>query len=154
MRPLLNIGDRIRIEATRIDQIGFRDIILFRSSNVFVTHRALGFENTEKGSFIVQCGDAGGPPMRIPATAALGVVTAFERNGRLFCLTKGRGRWLNQYLGWKALIVFRITTFFGIKQDALRGWLDFSFVRICYRLVMLPIRWTQHLIIRLLMTTR
>ena len=108
MYPLIEINDRILVHIVPPAEIRLRDIILYKSDDVFVAHRVIGFDRKNIRTMILQKGDASADASLIAPDAVVGKVAIVEKNGRLLDLSSGRGKVLNGFLGMKSCMLYRM----------------------------------------------
>lgn len=58
MQSLIDINDRVLVRKVSQSEVKLRDIILFKSDDVFVTHRVIKFDRQDGKTMILQKGDA------------------------------------------------------------------------------------------------
>jgi len=104
MSPLLQVGDKLSLQAASVDNLHVGDIITLEQSDHLLTHRFYGV----KEGLLQTRGDRNlamdglHPPFRL-----LGKVMGRERNGRLFSLTSG---WRNRHITWVVRAEWQLLT--------------------------------------------
>ena len=133
MRPLIRINDKILARKVTSSEVAPGDIILFKSSGLFVTHRVLKILHRDGETMILQCGDAGVNASYVSPESVFGKVVAIEKDGRILRLDKGRGRVLNDLYAYKAFLSYR----FGVRGYVIKQWLrnkpGYHSIRTIYR---------------------
>ncbi len=92
MAPGIPRGALVRVEPG-IEGVAAGDVVLFRSGEAFVLHRVLHRFRSRKETFVVECGDVGGPPRIRPGGEVEGrAVAVLEPEGLRVPAASG-GRW-------------------------------------------------------------
>jgi len=108
MSPIIETGDRIL--AKKVDEINLRDIVVFRSGSIFITHRIIKIIRKDGKDMLLQRGDAGGIAALIPPESVMGKVIAVEKKGKVIRLDYGIGKsksiilgMVNQFSYWVSI---------------------------------------------------
>ncbi|NCO67338.1 MAG: signal peptidase I [Nitrospirae bacterium CG_4_9_14_3_um_filter_41_27] len=149
MQPLIDINDRVLVRKVAQSEVKLRDIILFKSDDVFVTHRVVGkFYNNGQLCFI-QKGDRGGLALSVTAQNVLGKVIAVEKNGQFLELDRGWGKLINIFMGIRNFVSYKP----GIRIDAVKKKLKdkpgYNCLRPFYRILKVPFVLLDRGIVRL-----
>ncbi len=149
MSPLISVQDRILVKKVESHNIKPRDIILFKNSTVFVTHRVLKSIRENGKVMILQRGDAGGSAGLIDSESVLGKVIGVEKKVRVLSLHKGKGRLLNRYFGLRNYLSYRFNQNIRLFKQRLRDKPGFPFLRAIYRIFKKPLYLMNRAVIKL-----
>jgi signal peptidase I len=151
MSPLIDINDRVLVRKVSQSEVKLRDIILFKSDDVLITHRVVGkFYNNGQLCFI-QKGDRGGLALSVTAQNVLGKVIAVEKNGQYLRLDRGWGRMVNTLLGINNYASYQIGIRVDVIKEELRDKPGFQFWKLFYRILKKPFILLNRGMVRLLL---
>jgi len=151
MRPLIEVQDRILAKRVAPSEVQPGDIILFKNSDVLVTHRVIRIFKRNGKTMILQKGDAGGSAGTIAPESVLGKIVAIEKKGRLLRLDRGYVRFLNGFLGFKNCYWYRLNVKISVIKGPLRNKPGFRYLRIVYRILRKPFAFLNQAIPRTLL---
>jgi hypothetical protein len=153
MHPLININDRVLVKKADPFDVKKRDIILFKSDGVLVTHRVITFKRQDGKMMILQKGDASPYAQVIPPESVMGKVVVIEKRGRFVRLDSGRGRIVNGLLGFKASASCRSHERLAGIKEWFRNKPGFFAARALYRNLLRPARFLNRVIVKMLLST-
>lgn len=149
MQPLIDINDRVLVRKIAPSEVRIRDIILFKSDDVFVAHRVVGKFYNNGQLYFIQKGDRGGLALSVTAQDVLGKVITVEKNGQYLELDRGRGKLINIFLGIRNIVSYKP----GIRIDAVKKKLKdtpgYNCLRPFYRILKVPFVLLDRCIVRL-----
>jgi signal peptidase I len=132
MRPLIDIHDRVLVNRITPLEVKKGDIILFKSDNVFVTHRVTGFSEENGKRMILQKGDAGDYAMMISPEAVMGKVILIEKNGKFIDLESRKGRVINAIIFKSAFVKKLLKNGIKCSKSLLKTMPGYNFIRTLY----------------------
>ena len=126
MQPLLQIGDKVLVQSIKPAEIGFGDIIVFKTPDKLIVHRVIRKYNNL--SFL-QKGDYTATAEIVSSKDVIGRVTAIRKGDKIIYLNKGIWKFVNIVLTLFSCTVYylkpenqglkRIARFFFNKAKAL-----------------------------------
>jgi len=119
MYPLIDINDKVLVKRIFPSEVRLGDIILFKNDDVLVMHRVIKIEERNGRMMILQKGDASNYASMITPEMILGKVKAIEKKGKILSLDSGRGKVINNFLGFKNTVLYR----FDLKISVIKQWL-------------------------------
>jgi signal peptidase I len=149
MSPLIEINDRVFVKRVLPSEIKTGDIILFRSDEVFVTHRAVELSKQTGGTMVLQKGDASNHASWVPLNDIVGKVITIEKKGKFLNLTSWQGRVMNGFFGWKNCFSYQLGLRIDPVKQRLRGKPGFIFMRTLYRALKRPFRYAHRIMARI-----
>ncbi len=149
MHPLIDINDRVLVRHVTPLEVRLRDIILFKTDGVFVTHRVIQFDRKDGKTMILHKGDSSAHASLIAPESIVGKVAAVEKKGRLLDITAGRGKMLNGFLGMKSCIQYRLAERVDRLTERTKNTPGFISARACYRIVKKPFGVFQRILVKL-----
>lgn len=99
MRPLLRVHDAVQLEPVVGEALHPGDLITIQDKNTLITHRFLGWWQSESGLYLLTRGDRSlvvDAPW--PTTRLVGRVVARRRRNRWLSFQKGVGGWLTRHV--------------------------------------------------------
>jgi signal peptidase I len=151
MSPLIDINDRVLVRKVSQSEVKLRDIILFKSDDVLITHRVVGKFYNNGQLYFIQKGDRGGLALSVTAQDVLGKVIAVEKNGQYLKLDCGWGRMVNTILGINNYASYQIGTRVDVIKKELRDKPGFQFLKLFYRILKKPFILLNRGMVRLLL---
>lgn len=133
MQPLFDVHDRVLAERVNPADVQPGNIILFKNSHALVTHRVMK-KYYEMGQLLfLQREDAEGPAGMIPAESVLGKIIAFEKNGTVLRLDRGKGRIIEAFFGITNCTCYRFSSKVRAIKEQLRDKRGFQCLKLLYR---------------------
>jgi signal peptidase I len=109
MAPLIRRGDQIQLAPTAAEQLQPGDIIVVVGPANLITHRYWGYLSQDGQTQLLTRGDRPQHFDRpVAAGSLVGQVVARRRKSRVLNLTRGAGKWLNQFLTSLARLEIRL----------------------------------------------
>lgn len=145
MAPLIRIGDKVKVNTTSAEAIGFGDIIVFRKEDKLVIHRVVTKGKFDRQPFFLQKGDRSSFPSRIPAECVLGKVSEIHKPSRCIRLNSRKGRFLNFLLAVRSYLNCFTQPNLPAKERALLGNRKYQLLHCVFSFLIFPLRLGQRL---------
>ncbi len=105
MRPLIEIGDVVKVTRAEPSRIRIGDVVVFREGQVMVVHRIIRKSWSNQQLEFRHSGDAGVFSGTIAAQNLIGKVSVIEKDGRRIFLDTPWRVMSNRILGWRLRLV-------------------------------------------------
>lgn len=105
MRPMIEVGNVVKVCRARPARIRIGDIVAFRDGQNVVVHRIIGKSLSNAHPTFRHMGDASRSSGKIPAQNLIGRVTAIKKERREIRLDSPRHAISNKVLGWRLWLV-------------------------------------------------
>jgi len=105
MRPMIEVGDIVRVGRVEPDGVRVGDILAFQDGQNVVVHRIIGKSRSGRQLSFRHGGDAGGLSGSIAAQQLIGRVLAVKREGREVSLDTPWFTVSNKVLGWRLHLI-------------------------------------------------
>ena len=101
MRPLIEVGDLVRVTGVEPSRVGIGDVVALQQGENVVVHRIIGKRRSNQQLLFRHRGDAGGFSGIAPAQDLIGKACAIERGGREISLDTPWYAMSSKLLGWR-----------------------------------------------------
>jgi len=149
MHPLIDINDKVLVKRIFPSEVRLGDIILFKSDDALVMHRVIKIEEQNGRMMILQKGDASLNAGVTDSESIIGKVVAIEKKGKILSLDSGRGKVINNFLGFKNSVFYR----FDLKISVIKQWLRDKpgsvFLISLYRIIKKPYKLFNRLMVKI-----
>lgn len=149
MSPLIEINDRVFVKRVLPSEIKTGDIILFRSDDVFVTHRVIKLSRQNGRAMFLQKGDASNHAAWVPLDDIVGKIITIEKKGKFLNLTSWKGRVMNGFFGRKNCFSYQVSLRIDPVKQRLRDKPGFIFMKTLYRALKTPFRYMHRIMARI-----
>ena len=152
MHPLIDINDKVLVKRIFPSEVRLGDIILFKSDDALVMHRVIKIEEQNGRMMILQKGDASLNAGVTDSESIIGKVVAIEKKGKILSLDSGRGKVINNFLGFINSVFYR----FNLKISGIKQWLrdkpGFDYIKAFYNILRKPFTYLYRLMIKASLT--
>ena len=125
MWPLIVEGDRVLVERTPREEVGFGDIVVFHRAGQLIVHRVVGKQNVRGREYFPEKGDNNLWAGLVPPSDVIGRVRAIEISGKMIWINSPRARLLQRILALNSYLTWRLWSFgqrvlpSGVKERVL-----------------------------------